>query len=151
MKPKALRRLPTFVPVPVRARSDGWTPERQAAFLGLLAETGSVRAAAERLGMARETAYRLRTKPHAESFIAAWDAILCALQGGPLFEPRKVTLHELEQRALFGHLRPLMWRGKFVSVLQQAEPTAFYRWYRRRFAWARGRRVMRVSASGDVM
>src|SRR5688572_25963890 len=69
-------RLPAFHPVPVRTRADGWTPVRQAEFIGMLAETGSVSAAAEFVGMTRETAYRLRRKPGAEEFARAWDVAL---------------------------------------------------------------------------
>ena len=36
----AYARVPPFLPVPVRARADGWTVERQGRFIGLLAETG---------------------------------------------------------------------------------------------------------------
>jgi hypothetical protein len=140
MKRKALRRIPAFVPVPLRARVDGWTPARQAAFLGYLAETGSVQHAAARVGMSRETAYRLRTKPHAESFNAAWDGVLRALAGGSIHAPRKVTLHELEQRAMFGLLRPLMYRRRFVSTAKIADPAALARWYRRWLASSRMRR-----------
>lgn len=42
----AYARVPPFLPVPVRARADGWTVERQGRFIGLLAETGCVAAAA---------------------------------------------------------------------------------------------------------
>ena len=50
----AYARVPPFLPVPLRARADGWTPERQARFIGLLAETGSVVEAARAVGMSRE-------------------------------------------------------------------------------------------------
>jgi len=49
---------------------------RQAQFIGYLAETRCVRAAALRVGMSRETAYRLRARPGADSFCGAWDAAL---------------------------------------------------------------------------
>jgi hypothetical protein len=83
---RAYRRLrvPAFYPVPTRTRRDGWTVARQADFLGMLAETGSVIGACEAVGMSRKSAYRLRALPGAESFAAAWDAAL----GG---EVRKVT------------------------------------------------------------
>jgi hypothetical protein len=83
---RAYRRLrvPAFYPVPVRTRRDGWTIERQADFLGMLAETGSVIGACEAVGISRKSAYQLRARPGAESFAAAWDAAL----GG---EARKVT------------------------------------------------------------
>jgi len=70
------RRVPDFTPVPLRYRRDGWTAGRQTDFLGRLAETGKVAAAARRVGKSRESAYRLRGKPGAESFVAAWDSIL---------------------------------------------------------------------------
>jgi hypothetical protein len=84
--PRPYRRLrvPAFYPVPTRTRRDGWTVERQADFLGMLAETGSVIGACETVGMSRKSAYRLRALPGAESFAAAWDAAL----GMPV---RKVT------------------------------------------------------------
>ena len=69
--PPPRRKVPAFVPVPLRARADGWTPLRQAEFLGYLAETRSVAEAARRVNMARETAYRLRDRPGAESFAAS--------------------------------------------------------------------------------
>jgi hypothetical protein len=53
-------RVPAFTPVPVRRRADGWTPGRQAAFLEHLAARLSVTEAAGRVGMSRESAYRLR-------------------------------------------------------------------------------------------
>ena len=74
--PRPYRRLrvPAFYPVPTRTRRDGWTVERQADFLGMLAETqtrpllhvvialGSLLArsgAGEADGMSRKSACRL--------------------------------------------------------------------------------------------
>ncbi len=68
--------VPAFTPVPLRIRQDGWTPDRQRAFLAHLRLTGSVEAAARAVGMRRETAYRLRRRPGGESFAAAWDAAM---------------------------------------------------------------------------
>jgi hypothetical protein len=65
-----------FHPVPLRTRHDGWTPDRQRAFISQIRLTGSVDAAARAVGMCRETAYRLRRRPGAESVAAAWDAAL---------------------------------------------------------------------------
>ncbi|MBW8755112.1 MAG: hypothetical protein JF595_13360 [Sphingomonadales bacterium] len=117
------RQVPAFAPVPLRRRADGWTPRKQAAFLGALAETGSVCAAARRVGMSRETAYRLRAKPGAGSFAAAWDAVM----GRKVPQRRKVTGVELRQRALFGLLKPLMFRGRHVSTLRKADNSALLR------------------------
>ena len=35
----AYKRIPDFVPVPLRARHDGWTPVKQGEFVGWLAQT----------------------------------------------------------------------------------------------------------------
>jgi hypothetical protein len=66
----------SFDPVPRRARRDGWTPERQRLFLHELAQTRSIGRSAESVGMSRESAYRLRARPGAASFAAAWDLAL---------------------------------------------------------------------------
>ena len=112
---RAYRRLrvPAFYPVPVRTRRDGWTVERQADFLGLLAETGSVIGACEAVGMSRKSVYRLRGLPGAESFAAAWDAVL----GEPL---RKVTP---PARHFFESDRPVrvvMFRGRYRGSSRNA-------------------------------
>jgi len=62
-----------FTPVPVRPRVDGWTPERQRHFLRVLAETLSVTGAARAVGLSTMSAYRLRQRPDARGFAAAWD------------------------------------------------------------------------------
>ena|SRR3712207_6271443 len=54
---------PVFEPVPRRYRHDGWTPERQKAFIEALADTGCVTRAA---GMAQANCYALRRAPGAE-------------------------------------------------------------------------------------
>lgn len=99
---------------------------RQADFLGALAETWSVAAAARRVGMTRESAYRLREKPGAESFAAAWDQVLA--------EPRRArkSTHELLwHRAFYGTLKPVMRGGKHVATLASPDNDAFLRLYRR--------------------
>ena len=68
-------RVPPFYPVPaLRSRRGGWSPRRQADFLGFLAETGSVLAACERVGLSREAAYKLRRRDPV--FALAWDVAL---------------------------------------------------------------------------
>lgn len=117
-------RVPAFSPVPVRARADGWTRERQAAFLGYLAQTGSVGEAARKVGMARETAYRLRRKPGAESFSAVWDAVVGRAGSGMTRRFRKVTFEERAGRALMGLLKPRMYQGRFVGIERKADNSA---------------------------
>ena len=112
---RAYRRLrvPAFYPVPVRTRRDGWTVERQADFLGLLAETGSVIAACEAVGMSRKSVYRLRALPGAESFAAAWDAAL----GGPV---RKVTPPARDFLDCNPLVRLVMFRGRYRGAWRNA-------------------------------
>jgi hypothetical protein len=112
-------RVPAFVPVLQRARSDGWSPERQAHFLAQLAITRSVSAAARAVGMARETAYRLRARPGAESFAAAWDCVLG--RAGP---KRKVTFEERRVRAMVGLIQPRIYRGKCTAIVRKADNSA---------------------------
>jgi len=122
------RRVPKFTPVPLRYRQDGWTPMRQAGFLGGLAETRSVAAAARHVGMTRESAYRLRERFGAESFAAAWDAILAAPRGADSW---KSTGGLLRHRALYGTLQPVMRGGKHVATLANPDNDAVFRLYRR--------------------
>ena len=124
--PPPRRKVPAFVPVPLRARCDGWTPLRQAEFLGYLAETRSVAEAARRVNMARETAYRLRRLPGAESFHRAWDAAMGRGEGG-LLPARKVTGYELYHRAFHGMIRPVMRGGKFSEIEAKADSSALLR------------------------
>lgn len=112
-------RIPAFLPVPLRARADGWTPKRQIAFIGALGATGSVLAAARRVSMARESAYRLRRKPGAESFAAAWDAAL--RKAGPA---RKVTSEERMRRATEPLFKPVLYAGEHVATVEKADNSA---------------------------
>lgn len=63
-----------FTPVPCRPRIDGWTPERQRAFIAALARSGSVARACALVGLSRRSAYKLRDHPGGQSFRLAWDA-----------------------------------------------------------------------------
>lgn len=123
-------RVPAFTPVPLRYRADGWTPGRQADFLGALAETRSVAAAARHVGMTRESAYRLREKAGAESFAAAWDAVLPRLASFRTGGPRKVTHSPNFHRAFYGTLKPIMRGGKHVATLHSTSSDALLRLYR---------------------
>lgn len=128
-------RVPAFTPVPLRYRRDGWTPGRQADFLGRLAETGNVAAAARHVGMTRESAYRLRDKAGAESFAAAWDSILAQRPSVP-----KSTTELLWHRAFYGSLKPLMRGGKHVATRHSPDNDAVLKLYR---AEMRRRRTLR--------
>jgi hypothetical protein len=109
-------------------RRDGWTIERQAGFLGLLAETGSVIGACEAIGMSRKSAYRLRALPGAESFAAAWDAAL-GMAGPKVTSPRHnpVNCNPFVRLVMFRGRYCGAWynaaNGDAVSVRRQARPS----------------------------
>jgi hypothetical protein len=113
-------RVPPFYPAPLRARRDGWTVQRQADFLGYLAETGSVMAAAEIVGMSRKGAYALRAKRGAESFAAAWDGAL----GLPV---RKVTVTDLAFLGYCGLIRVRFFRGRYTGAHRVPDTAALSR------------------------
>ena len=96
-----------FTPVPVRARRDGWTPERQLAFILRLALLGGVAAAARAVGMSRESAYRLRDHPGAAGFAASWDKALGWGRG------RATDIGT--ERAIYGERRGVYYRGRKVG------------------------------------
>lgn len=100
--------IPAFTPVPrVYNRHDGWTPERQRAFIGALADTGCVRRAAAMVNMAQTNCYTLRRAPGAEEFRKAWDA---ALDFG-LGRLKDIAF----ERALEGELIPVFAGGKHMG------------------------------------
>lgn len=96
-----------FTPVPRKYRHDGWTPERQRAFIAALAETASVKSAAARINMSPEGAYHLRRQPGADGFRAAWDA---ALDHGV----QRLTDLAID-RVIEGVPVPVFWRGEQVG------------------------------------
>ena len=123
-------RIPPFVPVPTRARRDGWSAARQAQFIGALAETGSVAAAAARVGMSRESAWRLRARDGAESFAAAWDVAKVIGVGDfpPIAPKRKITPGEWQWRAFGGVLRVVMRRRRHAWTERRPDNSAILHW-----------------------
>jgi hypothetical protein len=68
-----------FTPVPLRRRSDGWSPDLQLRFIIALSRGLTPGEAARSVGKNRQNAYALRKRPGAASFAAAWDAVVaCA-------------------------------------------------------------------------
>ena len=131
--------IPPFHAVPLRHRADGWTPARQAEFIGHLAATRSVAAAARGVSMARETAYRLRARPGAQGFAAAWDVALGSVRseaGRARLEAalaaaraarqadRKVTIPELEWRVATGLWQVMLRGGRYVGVVRKPDEPA---------------------------
>lgn len=100
--------LPDFTPVPRKTnRHDGWTPERQRAFIEALADTGCVSRAARMVNMAQANCYTLRRAPGAESFRAAWAAALD-------FGVQRLKDIAFE-RAIEGQLVPVFVGGKLMG------------------------------------
>ena len=88
-----------WVPVLKKRRKDGWSPDRQRAFIEALADCGSVASAARAVGMSESSAYRLRRSPGAEAFDRAWGAAIDAAA--------KKLLDAAFERALVGTDEPV--------------------------------------------
>jgi hypothetical protein len=96
-----------FEPVPLRARRDGWTVEKQCAFIEALAETGVVEEACRRVGMSRTSADNLRGRPCGVHFRRAWEAAI------------DYSLYRIEEdaftRSRRGVARPIFYKGEQVG------------------------------------
>jgi len=115
-----------FQTVPVRARHDGWTPERQIAFIEKLADSGSVSAAAKHVGMSRESARQLRRRRGGRDFRDAWDAAIdCGYA-----EVEEAAM----ERSKKGVARPVFYKGEQFGEWRQHDErlTMFLLRFRRR-------------------
>lgn len=138
--------LATYTPVTLRERHDGWTAERQRAFLRALADTGCISEAAHATGITPRSAYRLRNHPQGQAFAMAWAQ---ALQ---LAAARLMTT--AYERALKGGIREMWKDGKVVAEVREPSDRLLV-WLLNRFV-ASGfadtgdhwRSVMHWSASG---
>ena len=91
----------------MREQRNGWTPERQRAFIEELADCGIVRQAAARIGMTEQSAYWLRRRDDAQSFNLAWEAAL-QLGGDRL---RSIAY----ERAVEGTVKRHFYKGEVVG------------------------------------
>ena len=108
-----------------RPRHDGWTPQRQEAFLKALAACGCVTDAARTVGMSRESAYQLYNRESAAAFRRGWEAALdCAL---------RVVEDQAWSRAVNGVPRPVFYQGEQVGEYRHYDErlTMFLLRYRR--------------------
>ncbi|MEO5773546.1 MAG: hypothetical protein ABIQ32_05445 [Sphingomicrobium sp.] len=101
------RQILHFAPVPVRYRYDGWTPDKQIAFVEALAVGATVEEAARHVGMSVTSANNLRNRADAHHFREAWDAA------------QDTTMAQLEhaagQRCIHGVPRPVFYKGEQVG------------------------------------
>ncbi len=127
-----------FEPVPVRPRRDGWTVEKQYAFIEALAETGIVEEACRRVGMSRTSADNLRRRPCGVHFRRAWEAAL------------DYSLYRIEEdaftRSRRGVARPIFYKGEQVGewrhyderltmfLLRSRRPQRYGKWIDRMLA-----------------
>jgi hypothetical protein len=121
-----------FEPVPLRPRHDGWTPERQIAFVEKLADCGSIAAAAKHVGMSRESVRRLRRRPEARVFRDACDA---ALDCGYVDVEESAM-----ERSKNGVVRPVFYKGEQVGEWRHFDEhlTRFLLRFRRRHRFGAG-------------
>jgi len=98
---------PEFEPAHPRPRFDGWTAERQVAFIEALAQSACVTEACRAVGMSDRSAYALRARTDAISFRNAWDAALD-------YGVRRLTDAALS-RAINGVAVPVFFKGEQVG------------------------------------
>jgi hypothetical protein len=96
-----------FTPVAVRPTHNGWTPQKQVAFIDALAEMVCVKQACGHVGMSTSSAYALRIRPDAQGFRIAWDAALD-------FGARRLS-DEAMSRAVHGEVVPHYYKGELVG------------------------------------
>lgn len=98
--------LSPFISSDPAVRCDGWSPERKTRFLDRLAATGNVRAAAARVGMSRDSAYRLRRRDGL--FARGWAAALV--------QARESSVELLADKATEGIEEEIWYRGEFMGT-----------------------------------
>jgi len=132
------KKIIPFEPVPVRPRRDGWTVDKQYAFIEALAETGIVEEACRRVGMSRTSADNLRRRPSGGQFRRAWDMAI------------DYSLYRIEEdahlRARRGVARPIFYKGEKVGeyrhyderltmfLLRSRRPQRYGKWIDRALA-----------------
>ena len=104
--PQPQRDMPPDAHLPLAG--DGWTADRQRAFLVHLAETGCVSQACARVGLSRQSAYKLRRRAPNSVFAIAWDVAI--------HMARQALLDEATERAFAGREVPVWYHGEQVGT-----------------------------------
>lgn len=127
----------TFLPAPTQLRADGWTPDKQRAFVEHLADCGCVSHAAAHVGMTKQSAYGLRRRAPNSMFAFAWDAAI------KLARPQLQDM--AMERALDGTAIPIFHRGEQVGERRVYNDRLLM------FLLAQGDKLDRVTHSADEL
>jgi hypothetical protein len=119
--------------VPLRARKDGWTEERQRRFVLLLAAGCGPTEAAAAVGMSKQSAFGLRRREGAQSFAAAWDSAAAYAERRRAAAARRKGDHA---RGVEGVLVPRFYRGRLVSIERRVFNGSLIRLLAQLDAWA---------------
>lgn len=96
-----------FAPAAPRPRRDGWTPATQQSFIAALAVGGSVIDACRHVVRSRDSAYKLRQRPDAAGFAAAWDEAIAGTEDE--------LVDAAVERCVEGRRVPVIYRGVTVG------------------------------------
>ena len=102
-----LRAVPATAAPDAPTRVDGWSLDKQAAFLRALSATHSVSEAAKSVGRSRQSAYRLRSRLKGQPFDLAWEVAF--------HHSYDVLAHAALDRALNGVEVPVFFQGEQVG------------------------------------
>ncbi|MEG3086499.1 hypothetical protein [Sphingomonas sp. PB4P5] len=106
----------TSAAVPSRKCHAGWSERRQRCFIAALRQVGSVQASTRAVGCSPQSAYKLRKRPDATEFAAAWDRALD--------EARLDAFDRAMARAVDGYHLPLFYRGRFTGTAHRHDHRA---------------------------
>jgi hypothetical protein len=107
MKPITDAGIPAFTPVALRARHDGWTPQKQIDLIKAIAITGCVAEACRQVKMSTTAAYTLYNRADAAELRQAWDAAV---------DQSTVRLTDaMMSRAIHGVAEPIFYKGEQVG------------------------------------
>ena len=124
--------VPSFDPVALRFRHDGWHAEKQVAFIQAQAESACVEAACDRVGMSVKSAYALRARPEALSFRHAWEAALAQAVQRLSDAALSRAIHGVPRPVFFGGERVGEWRHfderLTMFLLRYRDPVRYGRW-----------------------
>jgi hypothetical protein len=106
--------LPAPIPLSPSRQGNGWTIERQRAFLEKIAQCGNVERSAGMVGMTRQSAYAFRLSTAGRAFDLAWDAALLLA--------RQRMIDDTYELAFEGSVEQIYRDGKLVQEKRKRDP-----------------------------